>query len=363
MSTTLGQRFGFDAEGIAKRLALTGLTDGGDDRLIELLQHEVIEPHVDSITDAFANTMAEDPAFLRIVEQHSSVERLKTTLKRYLLAMGRDFGSARYFEDRLAVGAVHQRVGVSLSRYHCAYRLLQGLLIGRIPDEIKRDTAAFESLVQLIVKLTALDMSLAIDAYHGDKLVSLERSIDTIRHEGDELRRSLRTDSLTGLASRQYALERLRLALASARDHELPPCVVMADLDHFKAINDSLGHLVGDRVLQAVAKRVMAGAREHDIIGRYGGEEFIMVLENTAIEDAERLAERMRKNVGRDPINTPDASVQMTISMGIAAAREDEAAESVTGRADRMLYAAKLAGRDCVRVDKPDPGEQKPRHS
>lgn len=348
---TLCQRFGFDADGIAERLALTGLAGGGDEQFVEMLQRQVIEPHIDPITDTFASTLAEDPAFLCIVEQYSSVERLKTTLRNYLLEMGLDYGSTRYFEDRLAVGAVHQRVGVSLSRYHCAYRLLQALLIGYIPDTIKLDPAAFESLVQLIVKITALDMSLAIDAYHGDKLVSLERSIDTIRHEGEALRRSLQTDSLTGLASRQYALEQLRLALERTPDQELTPCVVMADLDHFKAINDSHGHLVGDRVLKTVAKRVMAGAREHDVIGRYGGEEFIMVLENTAIEDAARLAERMRRNVGLDPINTPEATVRMTISMGIAAAREGEAAESVTGRADRLLYEAKLAGRDCIRIE------------
>lgn len=351
MSLTLCQRFGFDGDGIAERLALVGLAEGDDGQLVEILQHEVIKPDVEGITDAFTDTLAADSAFLHIVERHSSVERLKTTLRKYLAGIGRDYRSERYFEGRLAVGAVHQRVGVSLSRYHCAYRLLQGLLIGRIPDSIKRDAATFESLIQLIVKITALDMSLAIDAYHGDKLVDLERSIDTIRHEGEALRKSLQTDSLTGMASRQYALERLRLALERATERDLPPCVVMADLDHFKMVNDSHGHLVGDSVLQAVAKRVLAGAREHDVIGRYGGEEFIMVLENTAIEDATRLAERMRRNVCLHPINTSEASVRMTISMGIAAARDGEAAESVTCRADRMLYEAKLAGRDCVRVE------------
>ena len=346
----LCRRFGFDAAGIAERLAQTGLVDA-DAKLLEVLRREVVEPGLDVITEAFTSTLARDPEFLLIVEQHSDLGRLNATLRNYLRGIGQDFSSAHYFEDRLAVGAVHQRVGVSLSRYHCAFRLLQSLLISRIPDAHRHDPEAFEALVQLVIKITALDMSLATDAYHGEKLGRLEQSIDTFRHEGEKLRLSLRTDALTGLASRQHAIERLRLALERAGSDTDPPCVIMADLDHFKTINDRYGHLVGDRVLQVVAKRVMTGARAQDVVGRYGGEEFIMVLEGTSLTDAAHLAERMRDNVGFDPINTPDASIRMTISMGVAIARAGETAEAVTDRADQLLYRAKLAGRNCVRVE------------
>ena len=96
------------------------------------------------------------------------------------------------------------------------------------------------------------------------------------------------------------------------------------------------------------SKRLAAGARENDIVGRYGGEEFLIVLGNTALDDAVKLAERMRRNVDGDPIHIEDRKLSVTISMGVAEAHEDDDAESLIGRADRLLYKAKLNGRNRV---------------
>jgi two-component system cell cycle response regulator len=331
---SLCERLGFDADAIAKRLALTGLGSGICSVHSGPLQDLVIGPNADAIVDTLVATLSEDPGFTDIVAEHSHPERLKALLKSYLLSLGRDCCNAAYFERRLHIGAVHNLVDVPLGRYQCAYRLLQSLLIDAIPDSIRSNPDAWQEMIQFILKITALDMSLAIETFHGDKLANAEAL--------------LMTDSLTGVHSRRSAISELgrRLRRAQCDGHAL--CAIMADLDHFKLVNDNHGHLSGDETLRIAARRLAGCAREGDIIGRYGGEEFLIVLENTSLQQACRLAERMRRAVAKDPVHAGDHTVSITISMGIAEATGADNAESLIDRADRMMYAAKSGGRDCV---------------
>jgi diguanylate cyclase (GGDEF)-like protein len=203
-------------------------------------------------------------------------------------------------------------------------------------------------MIQFIIKVTALDMSLAVETYYTDKVVSLERSIDSMRGEGELLRKNLRTDSLTKLCSRDFSIQVLKEALESSQQNGRPLSVVMADLDHFKSVNDHYGHLVGDQVLGTVAARISCDARERDTMGRYGGEEFLIILEHTGLADAMQVAERIRKEVGANPVHVDDITVPVTISLGVAEACDNDDAKSLTARADRALYAAKAAGRNRV---------------
>ena len=234
---------------------------------------------------------------------------------------------------------------------------MQSLLIDNIPEELSSNPSTFKTMVQFIIKIVALDMSLAIEAYCIDRVGSLqksidtmERSIDTMRGEGEALRRTLRIDSLTKLCTRAFSIQVLNAALSISHDTHRPLCVVMADLDHFKKINDTYGHPFGDKILAAVAARMSSDARDRDTIGRYGGEEFILILEDTHLVKAGILAERIRKRVSLDPIGIGGVAVEMTLSLGIAEVRDDDDAESVIARADRALYAAKSAGRNRVEV-------------
>jgi diguanylate cyclase (GGDEF)-like protein len=331
---SLCERFGFDAEKISQRLQLTGLGGGACNLLGGSLQERVIRPNVDAIVEELTDSLSADPRFIEIVEKHSQPDRLKGMLKTYLLSLGQECRNADYFERRLQIGAVHNHVDVRLSQYQCAYRLLQSMLIRRIPADIRADPAAFEELVQFILNITALDMSLAIETFHGDKLADIEVSLSR--------------DSLTGVFSRRHAIRELEQKLEQTRLAHQTLCAIMADLDHFKSINDNHGHLSGDEALRVAARRLAASARESDIVGRYGGEEFLIVLGNTALDDALSLAERMRRNVGSDPIHIDDQKLKVTISMGVAESQEDDDAESLIGRADRLLYQAKLEGRNQV---------------
>jgi len=356
-SQTLCERFGFDAETIAERLQLIGLSDPHSALLSHDLQNHVIRSNIDVIIDSFYDTLSCHREFVGIVQRHTEVSKLKTMQRRYLLSLGENFESPGYFEERLRVGVVHQHVGVSLSLYHSSYRLMQSLLIDNIPDELRSNPTTFLSMVQFITKIAALDMSLAIETYYFDRVDFLERSIDsmkqsidTMRGEGEELRRSLRTDSLTNLCSRGFSIQVLKEALTISKEAHRPLSVIMVDLDHFKDINDKYGHPFGDRILATVAARLSSAARERDTIGRYGGEEFILILEDTPMEDAIILAERVRLKVCSNPVQVADRAVSITISLGVAAVSDQDDAESLTARADKALYAAKAAGRNCVEI-------------
>lgn len=350
MEHFLCQRFGFDADGINVRLGMIGLSEPHSVQLSQELQTFVIRPNIDAIIDSFYEVLGRNPQFTEIVRSQSQFSRLRMTQRRYLLSLGEDFDTQHYFEERLRIGAVHQYVGVSLGLYHSAYRLLQSLLIDNIPQELQSDPAHFRSLVQYIITITALDMSLTIETYYSDKVVSLERSIGSILDEGRTLRKSLQTDSLTNLCSRAFVIKVLKEALPISQEKRRPLSVVMADLDHFKKINDQYGHLVGDKVLAATASRLTYDSREGDTIGRYGGEEFIMILDGTDIIDATQFAERIRSRMNADPFTVAHLSIPVTISLGVAEAWDDDDAESLVARADRALYKAKAAGRDCVQA-------------
>ncbi len=351
MNQSLCARFDFGDANIAERLRFVGLTSPSDQTIAAQLQTLVIQPNLDQIIDDFHAALAKHPVFRELVKGHAQLARWKITQRQYLLSLGQQFDTPPYFEARLQVGLVHHRVGVSLSLYQCFYCLMQNLLIQRIPAEIQVMPESLINLIQFILKITALDMSLAIETYHSDKVSSLERSIVSIRGEGEVMRRNLRTDSLTQLCSRAFSLRTLKEKLAAALARERPLSLVMADVDHFKSINDSHGHIVGDRILRDVATRMEGSARTSDVIGRYGGEEFILVLDDAALDVAYALAERTRVRVAADPVHRGSIDLHVTISLGVAQARSGDTAESLISRADRALYAAKKAGRNLVRTE------------
>jgi diguanylate cyclase len=230
-------------------------------------------------------------------------------------------------------------------------QVLQYLLIQHIPTEIRCDLPAFEEMIQFILKITALDMSLAVESYCASRVMDLEASLDIAHGERESLHHLAVTDWLTNLHNHSYSRYFLGEALDRARAEKSPLCVVMADLDHFKKVNDVHGHLTGDRVLQIAAARMLSGARDGDEICRYGGEEFLFILQNTAIEEGKEMAERVGTRIGSDAIHGKDGEISISLSLGVAQAREDDTVDTLIDRADEALYAAKLAGRDCVRLE------------
>ncbi len=158
------------------------------------------------------------------------------------------------------------------------------------------------------------------------------------------------TDSLTGTATRRYASERIDEEVARARAYGISLTFMMIDIDDFKAVNDMHGHLVGDSILCEVARRVRHEIREVDMIGRYGGEEFMVLAPQTGREGAGILAERIRRGVAEQPVRAYDETLQVSISVGVAIFPQDaDTAQALIEAADKALYAAKAGGKNCVR--------------
>ncbi len=348
MTNELCRQFGFDDAAINERLNRLGLGGPAIPMIAEELQSHVVQPCVDEIIEDLFDALGQTAEFQAMVQGQGQINHLKLTQRKYLLSMGRDFGTPDYFESRLRVGAAHERAGVSLSLYQSFYCQLQNLLLALIPAEIRQKPDAFAELAHFIIRITALDMSLAIETYHSTQVHDLEDSITLCREESEVLRRSLRFDTVTRVHSRDFVVQALEQKLSSAQERSEPLCAVMADLDHFKKINDTYGHLVGDKILHDVATRMVTGARSSDIVGRYGGEEFLIIFQDAALDVTRDLAERIRIRVLADPFIEDSAKLFVTVSLGVAEARADESAESLIRRADAAMYEAKAAGRNRV---------------
>jgi diguanylate cyclase (GGDEF)-like protein len=158
------------------------------------------------------------------------------------------------------------------------------------------------------------------------------------------------TDGLTGLYVRRYFFERLKEEHERSKRHKFTFAFLMADIDDFKICNDTYGHLVGDIVLKDTARIMKESVREIDIIGRYGGEEFSLVLPETGLEGARVVAERIRKRIEEHVFKAYDEKLKITISIGIAVYKGgSDSLEELIERSDKALYDAKKAGKNVVR--------------
>jgi len=183
------------------------------------------------------------------------------------------------------------------------------------------------------------------------RLADAQSQLRIVNHQLETL---ATIDSLTGIANRRSFMEKLDAEYGLRSRYGAHFSLILMDLDHFKLVNDRFGHLVGDLVLKAATERVCGALRSTDILGRYGGEEFVALLPQTRLAEAKIVAERIRADLSAGAITAPACEVMVTASLGVAEWRgPGEDADAVLGRADRMLYVAKNGGRDRVVAEDP----------
>lgn len=181
--------------------------------------------------------------------------------------------------------------------------------------------------------------------HEQDKLQSLT---GLLTQRSKDLEAAALTDPLTGMNNRRFFDAALRHFLAEFARIERPIGLMILDLDHFKAINDTYGHDVGDEVLKAVAACLFEFTRYHDVVARLGGEEFAIVAPNVEAEELANLAERIRVAIARLPLDIGGIRVRVTASIGLAVSQTDDDSAGFYKRADVNLYAAKQAGRNRI---------------
>ena len=183
----------------------------------------------------------------------------------------------------------------------------------------------------------------------GIRILDLEEKLLEAR---EEMRYKATHDSLTSLLNRGTIIELLARELVRTRREDGCTTVLIGDIDHFKKVNDMYGHPVGDEVLREVGRRLLGSVRSYDFVGRYGGEEFLLVLNNCEGNKSLERAEEIRIAIERAPIRTAQGPLSVTMSLGAFASRGQvlENVEEVLCQVDKALYAAKGAGRNCSKM-------------
>jgi two-component system cell cycle response regulator len=228
--------------------------------------------------------------------------------------------------------------------------------------DLRRPTVVLLSPVDLQTVAGALDLGvhdvLPDPPADGELLARVQAAarVTTLREHllqrEQRLEELAYNDELTGLWNRRYLQRRLAAELRAAERHGRPLAIAMIDVDHFKAINDRHGHLVGDEVLRAIADRLLGAMRDEDVLGRWGGEELLVILPAEPPGGVVRAAERLRQCVAERPLC--GHAISATVSIGCAESEGDTSIDALVHRADEALYAAKRAGRDRVAIARLD---------
>ena len=171
-------------------------------------------------------------------------------------------------------------------------------------------------------------------------------NIEALYHE--EIYRLTIIDGLTQIPNRRYLMDFLERELARSRRHERPLHLAMLDVDHFKKVNDEMGHVAGDTVLRGIAQMLQNEVRRDELAARFGGEEFTFVLPETELEGAIAFCERIRETVASSTFLDNDREIRVTVSLGLAGVKPEFDSDQFIAAADRRLYGAKAAGRNCV---------------
>lgn len=207
-----------------------------------------------------------------------------------------------------------------------------------------------ESMVAWLVITIAIARFLVIQTEIARLGNKLREKNEALHAATKRLAEQASHDDLTGLTNRREFMRLLQMEMARAARSGSAFCVVLLDIDHFKHVNDRLGHAVGDKVLATVAAIYRDAVREFDVCARYGGEEFTILVLNPALDPVIAMIERLRRNVECHPWDAIDPALRVTVSAGVARWREGDTQTELLRRADDAMYEAKAAGRNCVRV-------------
>lgn len=177
-----------------------------------------------------------------------------------------------------------------------------------------------------------------------------KKELITSQHIKAQFEQQAYVDALTGVHNRHWMNDAFPRSIHRCAFSKQPFSIMIIDIDHFKRVNDTYGHLVGDLALKTVAQCMVKNFRPHDLLARYGGEEFAVLLPDTRPEEAIMVADRLRAKVAEEKINCEDISFQVTISVGVARTLHEDKLEALIGEADQALYRAKERGRNRVEI-------------
>lgn len=327
---------GFTRELLNARLRLFEL--GDNDKIISQKLHDyVISPHIKQIINDFYDYVFSHKEFISFIPDQTVIANLKITQAKYLQTLGKQFDSFNYFDSRLIVGFVHQRIGMSLTLYECAYRKLREIILKYIPDELNMQTR--ETVSSFLSKIIGLDMSLAIDSYTQQDTLLLQNSIESLKKKKTKLKEIAERDSLTQVYNRGKIISLIGNHLKQMNEND-SFYVIMIDINCLGDINSQWGHLAGDYVVKEIANRII---REDTKIklGRYGGDQFLMLVFDVGDKEVNLILQENLDKATKKDIVLGERNIKITISQGLIKTKFKESVSSVIQRVGRDLVNKK----------------------
>lgn len=307
---------------------------------------ECVEQEVDALVNRFyvQQTSIEEIALL--IGDADTLRRLHVAQRRYILGLFAGHYDIQYVNDRLRIGMVHKRIGVEPKLFLAAVKSLRDVL-GKFLAQLISDRQHLANVLRALDKLLYFDTTLIVDTYIRSLLNEVEVAKDRVMVYAQDLERRVaertrqieelsRRDALTGLFNRRALREFLHRELLQAQRHSKAFSIAYFDIDGFKEINDTKGHLAGDELLRAVGGLLLRRAREIDFPCRWGGDEFCLVMPDCTSADAERVVQRLIEE-----FSSLESGV--TFSTGIVQNGPTEflEADECIRRADEKMYKSK----------------------
>lgn len=230
------------------------------------------------------------------------------------------------------------------------------LLIDAAPF-VKNEKLLLQTAVMTSAMVVFFALLIAYLIYRSTKEQSRqenERLEKLVKERTHEIEMLSKTDALTGLWNRGYLEEMLDMEFKRARRYKHDISILMVDLDHFKHVNDTYGHMAGDEVLRITSKLIQDSVRDTDFVGRYGGEEIVVILPETSLQMAETIGNKIRESIAAEPVSSDEHVIAVTASIGASSLRsEHNEYQEVFSEADEALYVSKEQGRNRVTLYKP----------
>lgn len=317
-----------------------------------LLTHDeaFLEPYFDGKEQITSTLESLNSSFAENSGQYERLTRLNGSIDEYLQIIAELIELERNGMHDLAITRIQAGVGrTSIEKIHSEIDEFEAVQQDMLSVQaLKATTAARRSEV---FEYALGVIGLALLALGSFASIALRRSLAREAAARVELQRIANTDELTGLSNRRELLNCLDRMIYSSRRSERPLALAILDIDHFKQVNDRHGHPAGDEVIRRVAQMARQMMREHDIVGRLGGEEFGIAFPDCDAATAAKACERLREGLAVLPIFLADGSaLHVTLSSGIAQLCQDDNRDRLIARADAALYNAKQSGRDQVRL-------------
>lgn len=331
------EAFGFDRENIRKRLRLLELGEK-DEKICNKLHQLVIIPNASPIINKFYNFLVSHREFSLFLSSDELISKLKKTQLLYLKTLGIELQHPAYFDLRLRIGVAHNRIGMPLNLYICAYNKLLALILEQIPPELEENL--FLQLQLFSIKVVNLDISLAIDSYLKSNIEELSNNIETLEKQAKQLKSQSEMDPLTHVANRMGILSSIHSKLNKAIKHHETFHLIMLDINKLGEVNDQFGHMIGDLVLKSTVEKINHILDHRDKLGRYGGDEFIIVTIRNK-EQTDQLIKSIYDEISQNIFHVEGHELKVSLSIGTGSYETGDTLPGLLNRVDKDLIRHK----------------------